>query len=854
VAAADDRFIGPYRVLRRIGAGGMGEVFHAYDTRLNRDVAIKSIKPADRPGAAIDPARLRSEARTAARLNHPNIATIYDVVESDEGPCLVMEYVEGETLAQRLTRGALGVDDTTRLGAQLAAALAAAHAHGVVHRDVKPGNIQITPDGRLKLLDLGVAKVLQADTFETTTMTPDTATTERKGTPGYMAPEQLRMGAVGPYTDIYAAGLVLFEMLAGRRVFASRDIVGLAMEMASQPTTDVQRAVPSAPPALCAAIRRSLQLNPSDRFRDGTELAAALAGVTAGPGRRPARRLLWYSALGAVVAAAVAAGVWLMPSAPSSTGTRGPLGLGLLPVLNLSTDERTSQLASALSSLVLHNLDAVPNSAVTRLGIGDGIRSRDREALAEAGALGLSRFLDLALQQSGGRHRLDARLLGSSGEALWRDRFEGDLVQIQRGLLEALARQLEADPLVGRALTPAERDRFHALATSRAGALEEYARGRSMFELPTAAARLDDIIGCFERAVAADDRFAPALASLADAYRVKAQRTSDRAWLDRAAAAAQAAIAADSTRADGHVALAALANAAGRPADAISAYRTAISLQPSLDVAHRQLGRLLADSGRVDEGLQEMTRAIALRPESWSNHYTIAVAYYALARYREAVPHLRRVAELQPDYGAAYSLLGVIHHRMGELSQAVGYYEHATRLDNSAAAYSNLGTAYYDTRRYAEALAAYQKAAGINPTSAVTRRNVGDAHAQLGNATAASAAYEEAVQLADKRLAGNPRDASTLALKALCLAKLGRRAEARRHAAEAVVLSPDDREVVYKQAAVLALVGDGSAALDALRRAIERGYERRMARDDDDLRALRDVPAFRQLTADPSPQ
>jgi serine/threonine-protein kinase len=548
----------------------------------------------------------------------------------------------------------------------------------------------------------------------------------------------------------------------------------------------------------------------------------------------------------------IAAAIWMIASrAPQPEAVSGPLGLGLLPVLNLSADEQTGHVAAAMSSLLVHNLDAVPSSTVTRLGTGEQIRSRDKDALVAASELGVTRFIDLSLQRAGDGYRLEARLLGASGEALWRERFEGDLVRVQAALLSALAAQLETSGRLGRPFTPHERERFLGLPTTSAPAVMDFAAGRSILDSPAAAARADDAIARLERAVAADGTFVPALAGLAAAYRLKFQRTSDRQWLDRAQATAQSAIAADATRAEGHLALASVLNASGRAEEALAEYRTAISLAPSNDDAHRLLGRLLADRGQLEDGVAAMRRAVQLSPESWNNHYTLAFVFYNAARYRDAVPHLRRVTELEPGFGGAYAMLGTIHHRLDELPQAVGYYEHAVRISDTASAHSNLGTVYYAAGRFGDALAAYERAAVLDSASATTRRNIGDAHQRLGNTAAAAVAYEEAITLATTRLSRNPRDAQTLALQALCEAKLGRRAAALRHAAEALVLSPDDREVLYKQAVVFAQVGESTAAIDTLRRAFERGYERRLARADDDLQALRELASFRQLTADP---
>ncbi|MGQ0734906.1 MAG: tetratricopeptide repeat protein [Acidobacteriota bacterium] len=304
--------------------------------------------------------------------------------------------------------------------------------------------------------------------------------------------------------------------------------------------------------------------------------------------------------------------------------------------------------------------------------------------------------------------------------------------------------------------------------------------------------------------------------------------------------------------ASAHQSLASLRHASGKAEDAIRALNTAIALQPSSLEAHRLLARILAERGRIDEAIAELQHAIALGPDAWSTHYALAFVYYNAGQYEKALPPLRRVTELQPDFASTYSLLGAVHHRLGEIPRAVGYYEHAVRVGANAAALANLGTIYYAAGRFRESLDAFLKAIAIDATSAGLRRNAGDAYVRLGDRRQATAMYEQAVTLNKERLALNERDAAALALLALCEAKLGRRAEAVEHAAQAVVLAPEDREVLYKQAAVHALVHDAPVALDALRRAIDRGYEPWLAREDDDLASLRTSPAFDRLTVERS--
>ena len=313
--------------------------------------------------------------------------------------------------------------------------------------------------------------------------------------------------------------------------------------------------------------------------------------------------------------------------------------------------------------------------------------------------------------------------------------------------------------------------------------------------------------------------------------------------------AAERAVSRHPTLAAAHYSLASVLNVTGAREDAIRSLRTAIALEPSHDEAHRMLGRILADQGHIAEGIAEIQQALALRPDSWNSHYALAYVYYTAGRYPEAVPHLRRVAELQPNFGSAFSLLGAIHQRLGEVPQAIGYYEHAARVSANATAFSNLGMIYFTAGRFNESIEAFQKAIERDPSSPALRRNAGDAYARIGAARDASQMYGAAIELSKKMIAVNAGDAAAISLLALCEAKLGRFPEAVGHAAQAVVLRPDDRDVLYKQAAVHALAGDAPAAVAMLRRAIDRGYERRLIREDEDFKLLRTNSEFRQLTA-----
>ena len=266
--------IGPYLILDTIGSGGMGEVYRARDARLERDVAIKRLS-ASAIGGDEARARVLREARAAAALTHPNIAAVYDVLETPDGLVIVMEYVPGESVAARLTRGPLPVEEAVRIGLQIADALTEAHDRGVIHRDLKPANVHLTPGGKAKILDFGIARSV-SDVPKGSAADPASEAGRIIGTPGYMAPEQMSGGRADARTDIYGVGLLLFEMLTGRRPFHQTDLLDSARAVFQGKVPRVDDVDASLPDHLSSLVERTMALKPQDRPRNARELHGAL--------------------------------------------------------------------------------------------------------------------------------------------------------------------------------------------------------------------------------------------------------------------------------------------------------------------------------------------------------------------------------------------------------------------------------------------------------------------------------------------------------------------------------------------------------------------------------------------------
>src|SRR5438128_4357438 len=333
MAIASGTKIGPYEVLAPLGAGGMGEVYRAKDTRLGRDVAIK-ILPKDMSADPERKQRFQREAKTISSLNHPNICTLHDIGSQDGLDYLVMECVEGETLAKRLEKGPLPLEEVLKYGVQIASALDMAHRNGVVHRDVKPGNVMLTRTGA-KVLDFGLAKpaalVLTGATLSAATpRTPMTEEGTIVGTFQYMSPEQIEGKELDGRSDIFSLGAVLYEMLTGQRAFQGKSQLSVASAILEKEPAPISTIKPLTPPALDRAIRRCLAKDPEDRWqtaRDlllelkwiaegGSQAALAALGATKGIGARWQRILLW-GVVSLLLAAVTGFAIWsLKPSLP----------------------------------------------------------------------------------------------------------------------------------------------------------------------------------------------------------------------------------------------------------------------------------------------------------------------------------------------------------------------------------------------------------------------------------------------------------------------------------------------------------------------------------------------------------
>jgi serine/threonine-protein kinase len=684
--------LGPYQVLAPIGAGGMGEVYRAHDPRLGRDVAVKVLRgsvseDAERLG------RFEQEARAAGALNHPNVLAVFDVGRHDHTPYVVSELLEGETLAARMRLGPLPLRKALDYAVQAARGLAAAHGRGIVHRDLKPANLFVTDDGRLKILDFGLAKLAAEDEAAaaaapageaTRTTPPDTASGTLMGTAGYMAPEQLRGGPADHRADLFALGVVLYEMLFGRRAFKGETVAEtMYATLALDP---LERAATSRtlPEGLERVLRRCLEKRPDERFQSAGDLAFQLEALAAGSldaagppvstvalaAPRRLRRTLPLLALGALAAAALAV---LAPR----LGVPPPLdSLAVLPFENATGDAGLDYLCDGLTETLTNELAQIRDLKVRTRSAALPFRRQQEDPRAAGRQLNVAAVVVGTLSRRQDQVSISVELIDvAENRQLWgrqyRQRPLSDVLEVQADIAREVGGTLRSR-LAGVAGRPPTRD---------PAAYDLYLRGRQQWNRFREDGFLK-AIDYFGQAIERDPGFALAYTGMADAYSllgIDAHRPP-REVMPKARAAAQRALEIDPALPEAHNSLAvyALFHEWDWPAAARSLQR-ALELRPHYSDAHHFRSHYLQAVGRTEEGVEAARRALELDPLSPIASAELGFAHYLARRYDEALAQYQATLEMAPRFVFANWVRAQAYEQKGMHAQALAEVDEALR-------------------------------------------------------------------------------------------------------------------------------------------------------------------------------
>jgi len=706
--------LGHYCIFGKLGEGGMGVVYLARDERLEREVALKVLPE----GLLADEAahkRFRKEALALSKLNHPNIAAVYDFDSEDGVDFLVMEYVQGTSLADRVRCGALPEREVASIGMQIAQALEEAHEHGVVHRDLKPGNMLLTPKGRAKVLDFGLARLLMSpdDWGPTESITKSHAVI---GTLPYMAPEQLRGEGADVRTDIHAVGGVLYEMATGKRPFREELSSRLIDAILHHPPIPPRAVSSKISPELERIVLKCLEKDPDNRYQSAKDLEVDLRQLTtvgttglassAKSARSSQRRTILWIGFGVALLALILGAAWDR----FSKGARPSQirSLAVLPLENLSQDPEQEYFADGMTDAVITDLAKI--GALRVISRTSVMRyKRTQKSVPEiASELKVDAVVEGSIERSENRVRITAQLIrAASEEHLWAEAYDRDLhdvLRVQEEIAKSIAREIQVK------LTPQEQALLTKERPMDPEVYELYLKGRYFWNKRTEETTAK-AISLFNQAIEKDPAYASAYSGLADCYILYGisfdvgSRSPAEAMLP-AKAAAEKAVQLDPALADGHNSLAytkLIYDWDWRGSEA--EFKRALELNPGLASAHHWYAHFLLASGRQDEALTESMRSLNLDQLSPIMHTHLGWHYTYSRQYDSGLNYLQKALELDPNYSLAYWYLGWVLEQQGKYPEALQALSKAQEhLKSNTALAADIGHVYATSGDKASAL------------------------------------------------------------------------------------------------------------------------------------------------------
>jgi serine/threonine protein kinase/tetratricopeptide (TPR) repeat protein len=846
--------LGPYEVVALLGAGGMGEVYRARDTRLGRDIALKVLPEAfasDRERVT----RFQREAQLLAALNHPHIASIYSFETVDSVRVIVMELVPGETIRELLHKGPLPLPRALAFAGDVAEALGAAHAKGILHRDLKPSNVKVTPEGRVKLLDFGLAKAFApglggSDLSESPTLE---AGASQKGvilgTAPYMSPEQARGAELDTRSDVWAFGCLVFEMLTGKKAFHGPTASDVLVAILDR-EPDWNALPPDTPPPVVELLKACLAKRVDERLPDLAHARKQIDLVRTGQtpllpmaavsSPRVPRRSLRFAS-GSFALLAVAAGItWLALRDRAGRALPSTKLLAVLPAADFTGRSDGRQLCDGFSVSLRSKLQRVSGVSIML----PAAARLETDAAKVARDTGANMILAPSARKSGDQVQLSYSLaLATSpvqidaGEVTG---LESDWFRLENELFARICGSLELGLAAGSGPPPHE----------------EIARGPSQGDYVVA-------LGCLERTddpallrkaaeilekIPGHDSSAIVQAALSRAYLSSFNLSKDPLLAERAKGAAERAARLDPDLPEAQITVARVLRATGRPAEALPILRKVLEKEPGNPEAVAMLAGALESAG--DFGGSEATwrRLVEMRPTWWVSHMSFGGFLFHRSRYEEAAGEYQRAIKLNPGVYGLYYSLGAVEIRQGRFDKAIEALKESIEIKPSALAYSNLGTCRYLLGDFPEASASFGKAITLAPGDYRNHVFLGDSLTWTpGQTEKARQAYESSIPLAEGVLHVNPRDTDAMGLLALCYARVGRRGEAAELSERTVLLDPENESVLHRAAVVTLILGRRDESLRLLARAVERGYGTVEIRADPEFSTLRNDTRFQRL-------
>ncbi len=860
-----------YKIVEQIGQGGMGVVYKAHDTKLDRTVAIKFL-PHQISNNAEERQRFIIEAKSAAALNHPNIATIHSIEEADNEIFIVMEYVEGWELknfidiplnppskgdfsSPALRSGdVLPIEKITNYAIQIAEGLQAAHKKGIVHRDIKSANIMITDEGKIKIMDFGLAQMgagSQMTKIGTTV-----------GTTAYMSPEQARGDIADERSDIWSFGIVLYELLTGELPFKGAYEQSILYSVINEDPEPVSQLRQNISTTLQKIVTKCLNKNPDQRYLSFSEVISELqkkdikswdnTDLDFDDQQKSNFQLQNFLLRKRMIILIPILIVFLVCMAMIFSPSRQIIAnlfnfdrvpqkqhLLVLPLKNIGGDPNqqalcdglVETLTSKLSQLEqYHNsLWVVPASEVQQNNI---------KSASEAQKLfGVNLAVSGSLQILNDIYRLTLNLIDTKSLR----QLHSSIIDIKASSLTKLQDQsvVKMLEMLSLELKPEFQEVLRAGGTTVPGAYEFYLQGNGYLQRYENVENLDASITLFEKAIQQDSNFALAYAGLGEAYWRKYETSKETQWINHALRNCETAIQIDKQLAPANVTQGNIYTGMGKYHKALESFQKALAFDPANANAYRGMAKAFEASGELEKAESTYMRAIQLKPDYWAGYNDLGVFYFKNSRYKKAIEQFKQVIELTPDNYRGYSNLGGMYYFLERWSEARKMFEKAFEIKKTYQVASNLATLYYIEGNFAEAARVYEIALDLSSHDFVVWGNLASTYYRLPNmGEKAIKTYYRAIELGEERRSINPSDPDVLSNLAGYYSMVGDSSKAVELVEQAIQLDPDDARIMYQTGTTYEQLGNRELAIQWIGEALENGYSKSEIENQPELREL----------------
>lgn len=826
-----------YKIIEKLGEGGMGVVYKAEDLKLKRNVAIKFL-PSYIAQNEEDRSRFRLEAQAAASLNHPNITQIYSIEELDGEIFIVMEFIEGNELKSK-TDSPYNIEQTIKIAINICSGLSAAHNKGIIHRDIKSGNIMCSEDGKVKIMDFGLAKVQgNADiTRKGTTL----------GTTSYMSPEHFRGGEVDQRSDIWALGILLYEMLTGKMPFSGAYEQAVIYSILNEEPEAIIGLNEAVPLELKEIVDKCLKKNPDERYETAEELREDLENLFSGKtaGKNVKQKIDLYQKLHSGFKSKISYGIGAAFSImlltyffilPKSNFISDYLfekaalekqSLLILPFTNIGSDPKNQAycdglletLTSKLTEIesIHSSLMVVPSSEVRRYAVaspGEAQKSFGVN-LAVTGSLQLFdniTRLTLNLVDTKSMRQINSSVI---------DVNASDFIALQDNSVLNLLKMLELE------INKEAEDLIKEGSTEKPGAYDFYLQGLGYLQRYEKEENLDFAEELFYSAIEEDSLYALAYGALGETYWRKYELLKDVTYISLAELLCKKAFNIDPNLAQANRTLGMIGIGTGEFVSAIQYFEKAIEIEPKNAYSYGGLAKAYESMNLLDQAEETYKRAIKLKPGYWAGYNDLGVFYFSHNQLQKAIKEFTRVTILTPDNYKGYNNLGGVYYRQEEWLKAREMFEKSFAINRSYSVASNLGTLYYLEGNFEEAINKYNLAIELNDRDYTMWGNLGSAlYWSNSERGAAEKAFKRAIRLAEKKIEINPDDPEVLSHLGGYYSMLGEKDLTIRYLKKAIKLAPDNSEVMYLSAASYERIGNREEAVKWLKRSIDNGYSR----------------------------